>query len=201
MMGGGEARYEFRVWGDGLDGLSDRLRSMSAMVEVRESTETYLVSTTTAKVNPKVRDDLLDIKVLVGITDGFEQWGVLRKAKFPVEVALLRSDVFAPLGLSSPTLDRDEYTPSQLVDEVVAPHRDLAAVVVSKRREIRSVDTCTGEISAALVAGRELQTVAVESTDLAALRELRRSLGLDGEANVNYPRAIGNLLGGRFGGH
>jgi hypothetical protein len=201
MMGGGEARYEFRVWGDGLDGLSDRLRSMSAMVEVRESVETYLVSTTTADVNPKVRADLLDIKVLAGVTDGFEQWGVLRKAEFPVDAALLRSDVFAPFGLTPPTLDRDEYTAAQLVDEVVAPHDDLAAVVVSKRREIRSVDTCTGEISAALVAGRELQTVAVESTDLAALRELRRALGLDGEANVNYPRALGNLLGGRFDGH
>jgi hypothetical protein len=201
MIGGGEARYEFRVWGDGLDELSDRLRSMSALVEVRESTETYLVSTTTVEVNPKVRDDLLDIKLLAGVTDGFEQWGVLRKAEFPVDAALLRSDVFAPLGLTSPTLDRAEYTASQLVDEVVAPHDDLAAVVVSKRREIRSVNTCTGEISVALVAGRELQTVAVESTDLAALRELRRALGLDGEANVNYPRALGNLLGGRFDGH
>lgn len=194
-----EARFEFRVWGDRLEKVSERLRSISEPLEVREGTETYLVSTTTVEVNPKVRADLLDIKTLARVTEGFEQWGVLRKAEFPVDAGLLRSELFAPLGLASPELTREEYSLSQLVDEVVAPHQDLAAVVVSKRREMRAVDTCTGEISAAMIAGHELQTVAVESTDLAALRELRRSLGLEAEANVSYPRAIGDLLGGRFG--
>lgn len=198
MAGGGEARFEFRVWDDELDAVGDRLRAVSEVDEVRESAETYVVSTAVLDANPKARADLLDIKVLVGVRDGFEQWTVHRKVEFPVDAAVLADDLFPLLGLTPPPLPREAYALEELVGEIVASHPDLAAVDVTKRRRMHTLDACRAEISDVSLAGREIQTVAVESTDLDALRDVRRMLGLDTYDNVSYPRAIRDVIGGRF---
>jgi hypothetical protein len=198
MANGSEARFEFRVWGDRLEPVADRLRAHSEAGEVRESAETYVVSTAALDANPKARADLLDIKVLVDVRDGFEQWTVHRKAGFPVDAGVLAAEVFPLLGVAPPSLDREEYSLAELVDEVVASHPDLAAVDVTKRRQMHTVGTCGAEVSEVQMAGRALQTIAIESSDLEALREVRRLLGLDTYDNVSYPRAIRDALGGRF---
>lgn len=198
MANGSEARFEFRVWGEWLDAVGDRLRARSEAGEVRKSAETYLVSTAALGANPKARADLLDIKVLVDVRDGFEQWTVHQKVEFPVDADVLTDTLFPLLELPPPPLEREAYSLAELVDEVVASHADLAAVDVTKRRQMHTVDTCGAEISEVRLAGRELQTIAVESSDLEALREVRRSLGLDTYDNVSYPRAIRDALGGRF---
>lgn len=194
----GEARFEFRVWADRLDEVAGRLRSLSSPLEIRESTETYVVSTAAADANPKARADVLDIKVLVGVHSDYEQWGVQVKAEFPVDAALLTTELFPLLGVAPPRLERHEYWLPQLVAEVVAPHPDLAAVEVAKHREMRTMNTCIAEITDATIAGHLVQTVAVESADLDDLRRARRALGLDGNDNVSYPRAIRGVLGGPF---
>ncbi len=197
MTSASEARFEFRVWAERLDAVGDRLRALSECVDVRQTAETYFVSTSATDVNPKARADLLDIKVLVGARDGFEQWTVHCKADFPVAAALLTSELFPLLGQAPPLLERDAYSLPQLV-EVVASQPDLAAVEVTKRRQMHSVNGCVAEISDVSIAGRDVQTVAVESTDLNALRQARRTLDLDGYDNVSYPRAIRSTVGGRF---
>lgn len=198
MTTDGDARFEFRVWGDRLDRVSDRLRALGEAGEVRESAETYVVSTAVLDANPKVRADLLDIKRLVDVRDGFEQWTVHRKVGFPVDVRELADDLFPLLGVAPSSLDREAYSLSELVDEVVEPHPDLAAVDLTKRRRMYAVDPCSAELSQVSVQGRAIQTVAIESTDLDALREVRRGLGLETNDNVSYPRALRDMLGGRF---
>ncbi len=197
MSDGGEPRFEFRVWGERLDPVTGRLRSLSECHEVRESAEIYFVSTMADDVNPKARAELLDIKVLVGVRDGFEQWDVHRKAEFPVSAALLRSELFPLLGVAAPLLDRNDYSLTQLID-AVASHPDVTAVEVTKRRQMYTVNECIAEITDATIGGRQRQTVAVESGDLDALTDARRMLGLDGYDNVSYPRAIRGTLGERF---
>jgi hypothetical protein len=198
MTTGDDARFEFRVWDDRLDGVSERLGAVSEAGEVRESAETYLVSSAVFDANPKIRADLLDIKVLVAVRDGFEQWTVHRKASFPIHAGVLTDDLFPLLGLAPPSLERETYTLSQLVDELVGSQPDLAAVDVTKRRQMYSVNACGAEVSEVRIEGREIGTVAVESTDLDALREVRREIGLETYDNVSYPRAIRDILGGRF---
>lgn len=198
MANGSEARFEFRVWGDRLDAVADRLRARSETGEVRESAETYLVSTAVLDANPKARADLLDIKRLVDVRDRFEQWTVHRKLEFPVDAAALADDLFPLLGLTPPQLQREAYSLAELVGEVVASHPDLAAVDVTKRRQMYTVDACRAEMSDVSLAGRQIRTVAVESTDLDALREVRRMLGVDTYDNMSYPRAIRDVIGGRF---
>jgi hypothetical protein len=197
--GGTAARFEYRAWAERLDAVGDLLESLSVCHEVTETAETYLVSTATADVNVKVRADLLDIKVLVAVRDGFEQWTVHRKAEFPVDAAMVRDDLFPLLGLVPPDLQRDEYSLSQLIDDVVAAHPDLGAVNVTKWRRRYTVDDCAAEIADVSIADHQLQTAAVESTDLRAVREAYRMLGLDRYDNISYPRAVRRALGGRFG--
>jgi hypothetical protein len=194
------ARFEFRVWAERLDAVCDRIRSLSECREVRETAETYFVPTSAVDVNTKARADLLDIKVLVGVRDGFEQWDVHRKLGFPVDAALLEAELFRLFELTPPTLERDAYSLTQLVDEVVGSEPDLAAVEVSKRRQMHEINSCGAEIADVTIAGHDVQTVAVESADLDAVREARRMLELDEYDNVSYPRAIRNTLGGRFAG-
>jgi hypothetical protein len=198
MTTGGEARFEFRVWADRLDDIAARLRSMSEPLEVRESRETYFVSTASVDANPKARTELLDIKTLVVTHEEFEQWEVRLKAEFPVDASVLRNELFPVLGVAPPLLERDGYTLTQLLDELVTPHPELAAVEVTKRREMHAIKGCIAEITQATIAGDARQTVAIESIDLDDLYEARRALGLDDHDNVSYPRAIRNALGAPF---
>ncbi len=198
LAGDGPPRFEFRVWSEAIEEAARRLRAMSAPTEVRDTLETYLISTRTIRSNAKERDDLLDIKVLVAEQDGFEQWSVYLKAAFPLEAELLRSELFPALGVEAPQLDRPAYTKTELLGDVVAAHEDVEAVEVAKHRELFEVDACLGEIASVEMLGRSLQTMAVESTDLAALTILRRDLGIDGRSNVSYSRAIRDVLGGHF---
>lgn len=192
------ARFEFRVWAERLEALSDRIRSLSECREVRETAETYFVSTSAVDVNAKARADLLDIKVLVGVRDGFEQWDVHGKLGFPVDAGLLEAELFRLFELTPPALEREAYSLTQLVHEIVGSQPDMAAVDVSKRRQIYEVNSCRAEIADVTIAGHDVQTVAVESADLDALHEASRMLELDEYDNVSYPRAIRHTLGGRF---
>ena len=182
------ARFEFRVWGEVGHGVGDRLRSLSDPLDSRDSVETYLTSQATVDANPKVRDDLLDIKMLLEERDGFQRWDVHLKAEFPLsnEVVMDLCDV---LRVEAPPLTRDEYTLAELL-EVVDAHAELAALEVTKHRELRSLGEVTGEVSRVVIANRPMETVAIESTDLVALVEVRRALELEGRDNLSYPQAM-----------
>ncbi len=194
-----EPRFEFRVWGRRLDDVTARIRALSAPGDTRDSTETYIVASGVDDVNPKVRAGLLDIKVLVAQQRGFEQWAPRLKTGFPVDAGALRDEVFPHLRLPVPVLARAAYTLPEFLDEVVALHPGLIAVDVEKSRESHEVAGCMAEIARVVIAGRELQTAAIESPDLEAMSEALRLAGLDGHANVSYPRAIKQTLAGAHG--
>ena len=190
-----EARYEWRIWDDDLGEVDARIRSLSECHGTRHSTETYLVSRADTGVNPKIRDDKLDIKVLVAVEEGYEQWQPRLKATFPVSDELLRTDLFPLLGLEPPRLDRVTYELADFLHDVVDPDPDVAAVEVVKVRHAFTVTGCIAEVADVTIAGRALQTASVESGDLDALGEARRATGLDRYENVSYPRIIRDTVG------
>ena len=191
MPAGRGGRFEFRVWGNDLGEVIDRLYARSEHVEHRESTEIYFVVAGRCDVNPKARADLLDIKELVAERDGCEQWAVRLKASFPIPAGLIRDELYPLLGIEAPQLVQATYTMADLV-----ALGELEAVEVSKRRHIRVMGECLAEVTAATIAGRPTTTVAIESENLAALLAARSELGLDGCDNVSYPRAIHGMLAG-----
>jgi hypothetical protein len=188
-------RFEFRVWGDDLNALAARVRDgLSGVTEV-EGGERYLVTSRDAPANPKIRDDALDVKRLVQVRHGCEQWEPILKVPFPVTAATIETYVFDPIDLDPPKLDRDLYTAEQLSSEVVAPYPGFAAVDVSKARTIGTRAGCRAEVALVTIAGTvATMTVAFESDDLDAVVALRDAVGLADAVNESYPRAIRRIL-------
>lgn len=188
-------RFEFRVWGEDLEEPAGRIRSLSDSHDLIESSEWYFVIAGVDDVNPKVRADVLDVKVLLRAVEGFEQWDPWLKVALPIGAAELTEQLFPRLRVPAPDLDRDVYSLAELVHEIAGPHPDLAPVEVAKRREIRRWGGCILEVAVVRIAGRDHHTAAIESVDIEALGDLRSRLHLEGRGNVSYPRAIKAALG------
>ncbi len=190
-----EPRFEFRTWARNFGMVETRMRRLSPCQGIRESDEVYIVSAGNDENNTKIRDAKMDIKVRVGERDGLEQWRPRMKGAFPMAAEALVAEVFPAFGVAMPDLDRDEYTLDQYLDGIIRPHRDLVAVAVFKRRFAFTVNDCITEHAEVWINGAGLQTVAVESTDVPAILEAKRMLGLDDYENVNYLRAIKRVIG------
>jgi hypothetical protein len=188
-------RYEFRAFAQSFGLVEERLRAGRPSEQIRESVEFYLVPTEDEERNVKIRHKTLDIKQLIAVQEGLEQWRPALKADFPLSAQAIRDQVMPALGVEVGTLTREVYTAAQLVEEVVRPHPALAVAHVFKRRFGFTVRGCTAEIAELLINGAAIRTVAVESEDEEAVRGTKTLLGLNDYENVNYPRAIRRVLG------
>ena len=186
-------RYEFRIWGESLTPLREKLESMAQGSE-KSSEETYLISAATERCNAKIRADLMDIKVLIAEERGLEQWNPTLKAGFPLDAATITGKVFPRLQLDPPALAKPEYTFDEFLKEVVRPNPKIAVVAVTKVRNQFSIGVCATEYSRITIDGVPRDTVAVESTDADAVLDLVKKLGIH-EPNVSYIREIRRILG------
>jgi exopolyphosphatase / guanosine-5'-triphosphate,3'-diphosphate pyrophosphatase len=186
-------RWEWRTFGESFAGAEERFAALSPD-SVKESDEQYLLSAE-ADNSVKVRDDLLDVKQLEQVDDdGLEQWRPTLKAPFPVPAAAVDS-LLAALHATSPPRGRSAYTLDELVEEVVRPSRQLAAVPVHKRRAHYTVSGCMAELTDVRTDNGSTRTIAVESEDPARVLAAVRELGLDTRPNVSFPRGLKALLG------
>ena len=184
-------RWEWRVFGDGLASAEQALAAPGPGAVV-ESDELYLLAATRANV--KVRDGLLDIKLLREVdADGLERWEPVLKHGFPVPATEI-SNMFDALGVAPPRLGRDVYTLDQLLAELVEPGGGVRPVRVHKRRVRSTIGGCMAELADVEAEGRGTRTVAVESEDAAAVVAAVRSLGLEGEVNTSYPLGLAALV-------
>ena len=184
-------RWEWRTFGSRF-GVAETRFSALTPSGVQESDEVYLVGG--AGDNVKIRDDLMDIKVLRETdADGLERWEPVMKAGFPLSAADV-GKVFEALRLQAPALARDAYTLQAFLDELVAPSGVLRAVRVHKRRVRYVVGGCTSEVSDVVVDGTPSRTIAIESEDAAAVVAAVASVGLDGYRNMSYPVGLRAIL-------
>jgi hypothetical protein len=188
-------RYEFRAFAQNFGLVEERLRAGRPSEQIRESVEFYVVSAGNEDHNVKIRYETLDIKKLMEVRDGLEQWRPVLKVELPLAANTIREEVLRALGVEPEELAREAYTARQLIDEVVRPHPDLAAAHVFKRRFGFTVHGCTAEIAELLINGAAIRSVAVESEDPGVVRDAMAQLGLAAYENVNYPRAIKRVLG------
>jgi exopolyphosphatase/guanosine-5'-triphosphate,3'-diphosphate pyrophosphatase len=185
-------RWEWRVFGNDL-GEAERAFAALAPGPVVESDELYLLAATSATV--KVRNDLLDIKVLREVNaDGLERWEPVLKEGFPLPAAEL-SRVFDAIGVVPPPLTRDAYSLDQLLAELVKPAGALWPLRVHKRRVRYTLGGCMAERSDVEAEGHGTRTIAVESEDASAVIAAVRGIGLDGAVNTSYPLGLATLVG------
>ncbi|MGB5300453.1 MAG: hypothetical protein WBM52_15050 [Thiogranum sp.] len=188
-------RYEFRAFAQSFGLVEDKIRSSSACEKYRESREVYILSADNSENNTKIRDGRMDIKVLEKKQQGLEQWSPRMKGGFPMAVETICDEVFPAFGVSVPQLKRSHYTLDQFLNEVIAPHRELSAAQLFKRRFGFTVNGCITEIAKLLVNAAAIKTVAVESEDAEAVLQTQEMLGLREYENVNYLLAIKRIIG------
>jgi exopolyphosphatase/guanosine-5'-triphosphate,3'-diphosphate pyrophosphatase len=183
-------RWEWRTFGSRF-GTAEATVAALVAGDAAVSDELYLLSG--AGDNVKIRDDLMDIKILQETNaDGLEQWKPVMKAGFPLAAADVGA-VFSALRLPVPSLARDRYTLDEFVDELARP-AGVRPVRVHKRRARFSIGGCVGELSEVVADGRPTKTIAIEATDPAAVIAAVREVGLGDYRNTSYPRALAALL-------
>jgi exopolyphosphatase/guanosine-5'-triphosphate,3'-diphosphate pyrophosphatase len=184
-------RWEWRVFGTGL-GPAEQALAALAPGPVEESNELYLLST--AGGNVKVRDGLMDIKLLREVdADGLERWEPVMKTGFPLPAAEV-ARVFDALGVVPPLLTRAAYTLDRFLTELVEPSGAVRVVRVHKRRVRYTLSGCRAEIADVEADGRTQRTVAFESEEASAVMAAVRGVGLDGQVNTGYPAGLAALL-------
>jgi exopolyphosphatase/guanosine-5'-triphosphate,3'-diphosphate pyrophosphatase len=185
-------RWEWRSFGEPFGSAESRLSAMSPE-RVHESDETYVVSSNN-DTSAKVRQGLMDVKELLRVEDGLEQWTPVIKAAFPLPAAEVLA-VFTALGVSAPTPTRDAYTFDELLHELVEPSPDLLALEVHKQRTHYTLGGCMAELSRISTEHGASRTIGIESEDPARVTELVRELGLDSRPNVSLPRWLKTVAG------
>jgi len=184
-------RWEWRSFGRHFGEAEKRLSALTPG-GVQESDEVYLLSG--AGDNVKVRDALMDIKVLRQVNaDGLEQWTPVMKAGFPLPAAEA-AKVLEALRLTAPAPSRPSYTLDDFIEQFAAPGGPIRAVKVHKRRTRYTVGGCMAELSYVVANGKPTRTIAVESEDAAGVIRAVRELGLGGHANISYPRGLAALI-------
>ena len=186
-------RWEWRTFGTHF-GIAETRFAELAPGTAKESEELYFLGGTGA--NAKVRDDLMDIKVLREVNaEGLERWEPVMKQPFPLAAADV-AKLFVLLELPAPHLRRDAYTIEQLVAEVVTPSGALRPVRVHKRRVRYTIAGCTSELSDVRAEDKSTRTIAIEAEDPAAVVSAVASIGLGGYFNTNYAPGLRALLDG-----
>ena len=182
-------RWEWRTFGPHF-GLAETRFAELTPTAVQESDELYLLGEGGANV--KVRDDLLDIKVLREVDgNGLERWEPVTKQPFPLSAADA-ARALTSLGLRAPRLKRDAYSLDQLL-ELTAPGA-VSHPTVHKRRVRYTVGGCTSEFTDILADGKATRTIAIESEDAAAVVSAVASMGLGGFFNTDYAHGLRSLL-------
>jgi exopolyphosphatase/guanosine-5'-triphosphate,3'-diphosphate pyrophosphatase len=185
-------RWEWRTFDSSFGAADDALAELVSSGDPKESDELYLLSTDDGNV--KVRDGLMDVKVLRDIDPaGLERWEPVMKHGFP----LAAEDVFLVLEVlrvRQPRLTRSAYNLDELLDELVRPIGVVREAEIHKRRTRFTLGGCMAELTDVIADGRSTRTVAVESEDAEAVLEAVRSVGLDIYLNVSYQRGLTAFL-------
>jgi len=184
-------RWEWRAFGRSFGAAEDALVPIIPE-RTEEGDEIYLVAGMSANV--KVRDDLMDVKVLREVdADGLERWEPVMKQGFPLAAKDV-SEVLEALDVPAPKLTRATYTLDEFLNELIRPN-DLARVVeLHKRRKRFTVAGCMAELADVVADGRSTRTLAIESEDPAAVIAVVRGIGLDGFVNTSYPRWLAGVI-------
>lgn len=186
-------RFEFRIWGDDLGAIEQKLATLGGTVESVESNEIYFVAGASDDCTAKIRSALLDIKVLLKIERRLEQWSPIMKSGFPIAAPAI-DQLFKSLKLAAPRLTKDVYTMDEFLNDVIESNREIAIIKVHKRRNQFKIDNCQAEFSPVTINDIPRQTVAVEAEDPDQVLAMTDLLGIRTEPNAGYVREIKRLL-------
>jgi exopolyphosphatase/guanosine-5'-triphosphate,3'-diphosphate pyrophosphatase len=186
-------RWEWRTFGQEF-GPAEPLFAAIAAEKVQKSDEVYLLSDL-SDANVKIRDQLLDIKILEHVdSNGLEQWRPVMKQPFPLNGTSI-DQLCAALAMPSGGLAGDSLALDRLLAELTRAGGAVRVVDVAKTRTRYHIQGCVAELTDVIADGKTVRTAAIEDADPAKVIAAVRSMGLDGYANINYPRGLKQLIG------
>jgi len=180
-------RWEWRSFG----GVFDAIESLMSG-PVRTTHEIYVLCES-SETNVKIRDHVIEVKELQRTLHGLELWTPVFKAPFPLGQESIRR-VFELWPLPPPSMAGAPYAELEFITEVVSEVSGLHIIGLAKTRRQAIVDGCVIESGAVNVAGRIVQTVAVEMEDPDRVRRMVHELKLDQFENVNYVNFLKHVL-------
>lgn len=189
-------RYEFRIFGNDLTKYEDNIKKFSEKELTRKMDSVYLLTPWKRKNNVKIREGVMDIKVLEHEQFGLEQWNPFLVGTFPLKADVIKSVVFPALGVESPVFERKKYSLEQFITEVVTIDPDLAVAYVWKTRHAYTVGECITEIAEIKVNTAFIKTICIEAEDPEKVLNAKKKIGIgDDVENVNYPLALKRIMG------
>ncbi|OYT11449.1 MAG: hypothetical protein B6I19_11405 [Bacteroidetes bacterium 4572_114] len=164
-------RYEFRIFGNDLAKYESKIKKLSSKEMTRQMDSVYLLTPWKRKNNVKIREGVMDIKVLEQDHLDLQQWNPFLVGEFPLDL-------------------------KQFINEVVTVDPDLAIAYVWKTRHAYTVANCITEIAEIKVNGAAIKTICIESENPKNVIEAKKLLTIDGKVeNVSYPLALKRIMG------
>ncbi len=196
MEGSIVPRYEFRIFGSNLDLYENKIKEISDKEQSRQMESVYLLTPWKRKNNVKIREGVMDVKILEQQESGLEQWSPFLVGKFPLNADVIKTVVFPALGIESPVFGRKKYSLSQFISEVVSVDPDLAVAYVWKTRHAYTIGECITEIAEIKVNGAYIKTICIEHAKPDKVLKAKKLIGIDEKVeNVNYPKALKRIMG------
>ncbi len=188
-------RFEFRAFARQFGHVVDAIRRRSACAGIKESWDIYLVAPSNETNNVKIRDNQLDIKSLMKVEHGLEQWRPLMKLDFPAPAHVVQEEIFPALQVNTPFLADGDLAMDSFLRDVIWPHKEVFVAHVFKRRFFFAIHECRTEITELIVNGAAIQTIAIEDEDAQKVLIAQERIGLAGFENVNYLLALQRIMG------
>jgi len=182
--------YEFRIFAPDLDLFEKKIVAGYTAVSSFATVEFYILSPGNDVNNVKIRRGEMDIKSLLAVESGLEQWARSLKVFFPLDRDTVLSDVYPALNVPAPSLLRSHYGIEQFLAEIVEPDSALSAIEIGKERSLFARGPVSAEFARLVVEGVPYHTMALESEEKAFLLEAIESFGLSGRENTNYIRFL-----------
>jgi hypothetical protein len=195
-------RAEFRVFGHGIISIVEArmwngrtvLQQMRALPP-----ETYVLSTSSARANVKVRAGVLDVKTRAGDTvEGYQIFKPAAKFQFPLTADQLAS-VAGFLRVTALTPRAARMSEDEFLRQA-AGHPDLRLVTVAKERFGFTIGDVICEYARVYVNGALLESACVESDRPELMTEVIAGLGLAAFENTNYIDMASRVIGLRATG-
>jgi hypothetical protein len=184
------ARFEYRIWGQVFP-------ELPSPDQEPVSREVYLLPAEGAEVNVKLRGDALEVKRLLGMRAGLQEWLPALRCPLPLPAAVIEQDLCPALRTAPPRLTRASYPLERFLDEVASALAGVRVVALDKQRRAFEVAGSRAERTRVTVGAVTLETVAVEAERFAAAAAAADQLGLRRAPNVDYVCALGRLLAGQ----
>jgi hypothetical protein len=185
-------RFEYRIWGE-------TFPALPAPDDEPVSREIYLLPAKGAGTNVKFRRGALEIKCLLGLRDGLQEWLPALRCPLPLPAAAIEQDLCPALGAAPPRLTRESYPLEAFLDEVAGELAGVRVVPLDKRRRGFELAGSRAERTRITIGAWHLESAAVEAERFDAAAAAADRLGLRGAPNVDYVSALRHHHG-RAGG-